>query len=351
MDFPVNLYYEHEPENIQVLDRCRGDDDFRKIYLTTNEQRKIVIKHTSNSFTDKMHIEGWFRLAEAYRNIGIYCPSPVSNLKGENIYSYVENGKTYYVYAEEFAEFPTAESIGEDKFKATEERPIFLRQMMKSLGSVAEAKLDVVSFHSGYCLLEPYAPPDTTDETTECALLFVEYVRNNLPSFKKDADEIWERFSQIKDTLQEKYNMLPTSCFQADLNLSNILLDEKYDFAGLIDFNLSGKEPSLNYLIREALWWADDDAMYDNGNALWYYDEKIDARRMEYFCKNMEYIGEEYRFSPNERGLFPVLFQYINSIWWGDIRELKRIKDTPDQISCFLKYIKKQLMRTDISLP
>ena len=351
MDFPVNLYYEHKPENIQVLDLCRGDDDFRKIYLTTNDQRKIAIKHTSNSFTDREHIEGWFRLAEAYRNIGIYCPSPVCNLKGETVNCYINDGKIYYVYAEEFAKFPTAESIGEDKFKSVEGRPIFLREMMKSLGRVAEAKLDVVSFHSGYCLLEPYAPPDTTDETTECTMLFVEFIRDYLPDFQKDADEIWDRFLQIKDTLRKSYHTLPTSCFQADLNQSNILLDEKYDFAGLIDFNLSGKEPSLNYLTREALWWADDDAMYDNGNALWYYDEKIDARRMNHFRKNMEAIGEEYRYSPCEREIFPVLFQYINSIWWGDIRELKCIKNDPNLIRKLLQYIKIQLMRTDISLP
>ena len=50
------------------------------------------------------------------------------------------------------------------------------------------------------------------------------------------------------------YSALPFSCFQGDLNESNILLDENGRFAGLLDFNLCGREPVLNYAVREALW-------------------------------------------------------------------------------------------------
>lgn len=352
MDFPIDLYYQIEPTNINILDRCRGEDDFRKVYLTDDGSRKLAIKHTSNSFTNEKYINGWFRLAKAYNELGIYCPSPINNKNGELIHHYQENNRSYYVYAEELAKYPTAESIGEEKFTAADGQPIFLKNMMRSLGRVANAKLDVISFHSAYCLLEPYAPPDITDETTECALRFVNYLRKEIPIFHSEADELWNLFVHAQNELKKNYSSLPTSCFQADLNLSNILLNDENDFAGLIDFNLCGREPSLNYLVREALWWADGKELYDSDtNPLYCYDHALDTRKMSYFLKNLTYIQEEYEYSLEERHIFPILFRYINSFWWGDLKELKRIKDDPDKVSALLGYIKQQMTRNDILLP
>ena len=47
------------------------------------------------------------------------------------------------------------------------------------------------------------------------------------------------------------YHKLPTSVFSADLNTSNILLDEQGKFVGVYHFNLCGKDVFLNYLFRE----------------------------------------------------------------------------------------------------
>jgi hypothetical protein len=75
MDFPINRYFSTEPQEIKTLDLCRGDDDFRKVYIVTTEEKKIVIKHCSNTFTDENRIDGWSRLMDAYRALGIYCPA------------------------------------------------------------------------------------------------------------------------------------------------------------------------------------------------------------------------------------------------------------------------------------
>lgn len=106
---------------------------------------------------------------------------------------------------------------------------------------------DTIASHPMLCA------PDTTDEATECAVAFVNYIRDNIPAFLSQAEALLEMFYKRQEELKTVYPSLPTSCFQADLNDSNILLDEDSNFVGLIDFNLCGKEPILNYAVREAL--------------------------------------------------------------------------------------------------
>ena len=64
---------------------------------------------------------------------------------------------------------------------------------------------------------------------------------------------IWSRFLANRSSLERLYSQLPVSVFQADLNPGNILLDADMRFAGVLDFNLSGRDTALNVLFRE-LW-------------------------------------------------------------------------------------------------
>lgn len=58
MEYPISLYYDTEVSDVKTLDLCRGDDDFRKIYIADDGHRKLVIKYLSNTFSDKHRIEG-----------------------------------------------------------------------------------------------------------------------------------------------------------------------------------------------------------------------------------------------------------------------------------------------------
>jgi type I restriction enzyme R subunit len=111
----IALFYENGAEILQELDLCRGEKDFRKVYIVDDKTKKLVIKHTSNSFSDGDCIRGWAELADKYNSLGIYCPATVRNRNGELYSEYTDNGRKYYVYAEEFAKFPTAESLGKEK--------------------------------------------------------------------------------------------------------------------------------------------------------------------------------------------------------------------------------------------
>ena len=47
------------------------------------------------------------------------------------------------------------------------------------------------------------------------------------------------------------YSLLPTSVFQTDLNLTNLLVNDRGAFMCVYDFNLCGRDDFLNYFMRE----------------------------------------------------------------------------------------------------
>ena len=351
MDYPISLYFNKNVNIIRTMDLCRGDDDYRKVYIVDDGDRKIVIKHLSNTFSDRRRIEGWFSLMDEYRKSGLYCPKIVPNLSGELLHQDRIDGRDYYTYAEEYSIYDTAENIGRDKCVDNEGYYTFTPDVMRNLGKIASLKLDMLDWPSAYCLLEPFCAPDTTDEATECAISFVNYVRDNIPAYLARAEALLKVFYQCQDDLKTVYNMLPTSCFQADLNDSNILLDSENNFVGLIDFNLCGKEPILNYAVREALWNVSNNRLMGKDDSrLYFYDKKLDELRIKLFLQNMAYIQENYKFSAFEKEVFPVIFRYINSFWWFHIDELKLISDDERKLNQLFNWLERQMTRDDIRL-
>ena len=352
MEYPISLYYDTEVSDVKTLDLCRGDDDYRKVHIVDDGHRKLVIKYLSNTFSDRRRIEGWFALMNEYRKIGLYCPTVVPNLNGELLHCDTKDGRDYYTYAEEYSIYETAENIGKDKYKDERGHDCFTPDVMRSLGKIASAKLDMLDWASAYCLLEPFCAPDTTDEATECAVAFVNYVRDNIPAYLSRAEALLDMFYKRQEDLREVYYSLPTSCFQADLNDSNILLDSNNKFVGLIDFNLCGKEPILNYAVREALWGISDNRLFgEKDSRLYFYNEELDDLRISLFLENIGYIQETYRFSSSEKDAFPILFRYINSFWWFHLDEIKIIKEDDNKIKQLFDWLERQMTRDDIRLP
>ncbi len=66
-----------------------------------------------------------------------------------------------------------------------------------------------------------------------------------------------------RNELEQIYFKLPTSVFQADLNSTNLLLDDNGRFAGVFDFNLCGRDVFLNYLFREIHWQYDEEYLLE----------------------------------------------------------------------------------------
>lgn len=289
---------------------------------------------------------------DEYRKTGLYCPAIVPNLNGELLHCDTVDGRDYYTYAEEYSIYETAEHIGKEKYQDVHGHKCFTTDVMRSLGKIASARLGILDWASAYCLLEPFCAPDITDEATECAVAFVDYIRDNIPAFLPRTEALLSMFYKRQEELKNIYHTLPTSCFQADLNDSNILLDADNNFVGLIDFNLCGKEPVLNYAVREALWGVSDKRLFgEKGSRLYFYDKKLDDLRISLFLQNITYIQETYEFSSSEKEAFPVLFRYTNSFWWHHLNEIELIKEDENKITQLLDWLEFQMLRDDIRLP
>ena len=352
MEYPLPLYFDTEPSNVEILDLCRGEDDYRKIYIAGDGRRRLVIKSSSNTFGGRRRVEGWFRLMEAYRRLGVYCPAVIPNRNGELLHCDTVDGRTYYTYAEEYAPYETAEHTGREKCRDEYGHDRFLPDVLRALGRVAAAGLDVLDWPSAYCLLEPFCPPDTTDEATECAELFVKKIKERFPAQLPRAEALLALFYKRQDELRAVYSALPFSCFQGDLNESNILLDENGRFAGLLDFNLCGREPVLNYAVREALWGVSDSRLFgEKDSRLYFYDRELDDLRIRLFLENIGYVQENYRFGERERAAFPILFRYMNSFWWHQLDELALMQEDDRRLPLLLDWLERQMTRDDVRLP
>ena len=44
MDYPISLYYDKNVDVIKTLNLCRGDDDYRKVYIVNDGDRKNCYK-------------------------------------------------------------------------------------------------------------------------------------------------------------------------------------------------------------------------------------------------------------------------------------------------------------------
>lgn len=346
-----SLYYSSAPKILDSFDLCRGEEDFRRVYITDGDGKKLAIKHTSNAFTDGGRICAWARLIDEYNRLGIYCPRIVPNRDGGLFHKYEENGRAFYVYAEEYAKFQTAEKIGDKNLKDADGRICYYDDMLRSVGIVGSRHFDFCDFASGYCLLEPFSPSDTTDEATETAILLRDYIKDNLPKFYPRAQGLVEMFLSNQAELRKLYEHLPVSCFQADLNDSNVLLDGDNKFAGLIDFNLSGRDRVLNYTVRAAFWYVPSKNLRgENGECLYFYDKALDELRTERFLYNLKRIEETYTYSDYEREVFPTLLRYMNSFWWHHVNDIKEIKDD-EKVDALLCWLERQMTRDDIRLP
>ena len=344
MEFPLTFYYDIEIADVEIKDSSHGESDFRKAYIVNDGVSKIVIKYFSNSFSNSKRIMGWFRLMEEYRKIGLYCPSIIPNRYGELLYKHTVDGRDYYIYAEEFSVFKAAAQLDVEK-------KIYMPDVLRTLGTIASKKLDILDFPSAYCLLESFAGEEFTDEETECALLFVDYIKKNLPQYLPRAEKLLDLFYKNQEECKKIYGTLPTSCFQADLNSSNILLDNNLKFVGLFDFNLCGKEKIINYAMREALWATYQECLVDkDNNYIFYFDKKLDDIRMTSFLENMSYIQETYTFSDEEKKAFPILLRYINTFWWYSLSDLEFFSKDNSKVEKILDWFEFQMTRDDIQL-
>lgn len=308
------LFFNEEPVDYETVNTSHGDADFREVLIfTLASGEKRIIKLADNDFTFPDKIEMWKRTAEEYRRLGYYCPAISPDRTG--VFPKVEyRGHCCVAYAEEFALYHPAQQRNEDKESAQNH---FEEQAWVMTAKVAAQHFDYTGSPSGYCLFETFCPSDETDEVLENALNWKEYA-DTLPLEVQDqVQRIWQLWLENRKQLETVYHELPTSVFQADLNPTNILLDDNGVFVGVFDFNLCGKDVFLNYLFREIF-------------------NTDFAQELERISKTLKIVSRYYRFSVSEKNAALMLYRCLKPLWFNKLQKLKKLKTDMAAVKAYL---------------
>ncbi len=308
----VSLFFDDAPTALREIDTSRGDADFRvTVLVDTASGGKYVVKLADNDFTFPEKIAGWQRTVEEYRKLGYYCPRIFRDRSGSfPVVGF--HGHKCAAYVEEFAPYaPAEERFSEDFGENMELYRRYKADIWRMTARIAALHLDYTEYPSAFCLFETFCPSDKTDEVLENALAWKEYADTLPEAFRDQTDRIWRLWTDNRAKLEPVYKQLPTSVFQADLNASNILLDEEEHFVGIYDFNLCGREVFLNYLMRE--------------------NSGVDG-----ICEALKTASEVYRFSEGEKDTALMLYRCLKPLWYTRVKALKEAGDDRDAIRACL---------------
>ena len=139
--------------------------------------------------------------------------------------------------------------------------------------------------------------------------------RETLPDKYKDrVERIWNNWLEARRELEKIYHQLPTSVFQADINDTNVLLDEDGKLKGVYDFNIGGREVFINYLIRQAPYVSTDDT---------YGSIDADDNFLKRVLHALDIVKKVYLFNDLEKEAAPLLYKCIRPLWWHASVELE----------------------------
>ena len=308
------LFFSEEPVDFETVNTSHGDNDFREVLIyTLASGEKRVIKLADNDFTFPDKIEMWKRTAEEYRKLGYYCPAISPDRTG--VFPKVKyQGHECVAYGEEFAPYSVAQQ--RDQEDAAEPNR-FEEQAWIMTAKVAAQHFDYTAFPSGYCLFETFCPSDETDEVLENALNWKAYADTLPQEVQEQVQRIWQLWTENRRQLEAIYHELPSSVFQADLNPTNILVDNNGQFAGIFDFNICGREVFLNYLFREIF--------------------NMDFQQeLERILKTLKVVSRYYQFSVAEKNAALMLYRCLKPLWFNKLQKLKKLKSDMAAVKAYL---------------
>ena len=309
-----HLFFDGPLTSYQTIDTSRDEADFRETILVETEAGgRFVIKLADNDFTFPEKIRMWQRTAEEYRSLGYYCPKIYGDkMGGFPLVDY--GGRRCAAYAEDRAPYRSvADRVAGDGGKP--DRSCW-EAAWTMTAQIAAKHLDYTEYPSAYCLFEPFCPSDGTDEVLENALAWKKYAETLPDAFGEQVQRIWRLWTENRAALETVYRRLPTSVFQADLNPTNLLLDDDGRFVGVYDFNLCGRDVFLNYLMRE-----------NYGD----FDEELRMIR-----EVLTVVRREYRFSEAEKAAALPLYRCLKPLWYTKLLRLKEAGGDREAIRAYL---------------
>ena len=341
----ARLYSNAAFQVLEEIKRWDTENDKRSVFLLRfADGQALAVKVCRNAFTTPERIAAWQGLCRRYLALGIYCPQIVDTQSGSASEAVTIDGEDYLVYAEEMKKYPTCEEA--------EPQPDFgslQADILESIGKVAGGCRELLPFPSVFCLYDRFDPNDAMDENLEHAQKFCARTKEFFPEHSAYADALLALLLQKRAQFEPVYRALPKASFQADLNPSNILVDENLKFAGYIDFNLSGAETVLSYLlINEVCTYRlqEEDIVH-------LADTDFRKRCDDYLYRNLAIVGRHYAFSAMEK---EQLCLCCNTVYpfccWtanGLMKAAGEAKN-PQQAKDLLDWLHYQLGRDDIKI-
>ena len=300
-------FFDGIPVSAERVDTSRGEADIRNTFLITADTgEKYVLKLASNDFTFPEKIRVWQRTVEEYRGLGYYCPRIYADRDGA-FPEIDREGRLCVAWGEEFSKYKPFD----DRTASDEDGPLadsrpYLRDVWTMTAKIAAKKLDYTDYPSGYCLFETFCPSDETDEVLDNALEWKRRAATLPERFSAQVKRIWKLWTDNREALKPLYARLPRSVFQADLNSTNLLIDEEGAFRGVYDFNLCGRDVFLNYLMRE--------------------------NDTETIPEALRIAREVYDFSEEEKAAALPLFRCLKPLWYSRVYDLEQAGDDPEKI-------------------
>ena len=307
----IGLFSQKAPISIDIKNTSHEDDeDFTEALIVDFGDEKIVIKLCSNGFTDEKHLVLWERIAKEYRNLGYYCPRFIRSLNGTfPIVIYKE--REYIAWGEEFSLYRSADELIKDKFSDTKLVKdgwyTYLEDAMIMDAKVAACHFDYTDLPSAHCMFETFSPDERCDETTLDAEKWLDLAKKLPDKYSAQVERIWNNWLKARNDLEKIYHKLPVSVFQADINETNVLLDEDGIFKGVYDFNIGGREVYINYLIHQAPYVS----TYDTYKDIDKYDTFLNR-----VLHTLDIVKKVYSFSDLEKEAAPLLYKCIRPLWW-----------------------------------
>lgn len=314
-------FFDEIPVEVQIINTSHGETDFREVLLLKFASGdRGVLKLSDNDFTFPEKILMWQRTVIEYRKLGYYCPEILTAKDGSfPIVSY--KGRNCVAYREEYSPYRSAEERSADASEWKKESAWkYKKDAWIMTAKMAAARFDYTEYSSGYCLFEKFCPSDKADEVLEDALEWKKYAETLPAECQERVQRIWQKWIDNRNELEPIYRTLPTSIFQADLNPTNILLDEDENFVGVLDFNLCGKDVLLNYLFREN-----------------FHDDF--AKELEMIYQALKVVREYYSFSDLEKSVALSLYRCLKPLRFMRAYQLKEAGDDMDAVSALLDEI------------
>ncbi|MBO6159714.1 MAG: phosphotransferase [Firmicutes bacterium] len=237
----LQAYGIQDCNQITLIDSTHDADDIRLNYIL---DKKWVIRFCNPSSMTEKRLQDIYRLIDRYRACKIQCPQFISDDQGVFLHQW-----DYLVcYLSEYIDLPLAWDA------ELPDKDQLICEVQGSVAKFAERyrNVDLSDTMGMYSLfdLSPFDIPAGIDEKEDNFNQLIALLKEE----KEDqlTEKLISRHSEIRKKLKAVYKELPRCVFQGDENFSNILIDEKYHFAGFIDFNLAGTEVIVNQLANLA---------------------------------------------------------------------------------------------------